>query len=448
MMSSLSWICIVFPCIIKALILPTISNTTGEYYITSQSGSFANNIITCTSTSCFITCDNPHNCSSTIINASQSDSLTIQCTEYRSCYLINLLQGPSTSIHIQCLNAAACDQAVFDIQDTEDVYISCYNINCDGCGTSKGACRLAIFNAQHSINVNVDCLHRYDCWSTTFDITNTDNTYLYASKYGGLWKSIIIGTSISDELTVNCTGKSACRQADITCPISASCNIYCQYDAIDWEICRDLDIFLENVNAELNLICGSKSGNCQNVDLHCDSTGLMSNIEWFGEPDRYECIDLDLCCPNTLRAPVNIIQCNSGANCVLNCTDISCAYKTIINATYALSLTVSCNNNYECQYNDIYCPNNGDCIVNCLGQSSCRFMELFPETVTSLRINCVGSYSCKNMDIRDYIVIGNTDVMCFGVQSCYLMDIIVDTTGDYFKLYCTDGKQDCRHMDV
>eukprot|EP01084_Bolivina_argentea_P276643 472069_1 len=449
MMHSYSfWLCIVIPFSIKALLLPTISNTSGEYYITSQSGSFVNNNITCTSASCLIICNTPEDCASTQIDASQSDKLIIQCTEYRSCHHTNLLQGPSTSINIQCINDAACDESIFNIYSTENVEIICYNINCQkSCVTNNGACRLATFNAQNSTNVHIDCKDQYDCWSTIFDVTQTDITHINA-QYFGAYKSVIIGTLITTELTVNCSDLQACRIADIYCPISAKCNIHCQYDAQNLGLCRDIDIFLENKNSDLTLLCGETAGNCLNVDLLCLDTGLNTNYEWMSQPNRYECIELDNCCPDVMKASVNIIQCNVNENCVINCTEIGCEYKTIINGSLASSLTVTCNMLHECQYNDIYCPNNGDCIVNCLGQSSCRFMELFPETVTSLRINCVGSYSCKNMDIRDYIVIGNTDVMCFGVQSCYLMDIIVDTTGDYFKLYCTDGKQDCRHMDV
>ena len=80
-----------------SIINPTITNITGEYYISSQSvTTFYNNNIQCTSSTCIIICDMDYSqgCYRTNINSSLSNNLIISCLNYRSCQYLQIINGP------------------------------------------------------------------------------------------------------------------------------------------------------------------------------------------------------------------------------------------------------------------------------------------------------------------------------------------------------------------
>eukprot|EP01084_Bolivina_argentea_P239014 401642_1 len=427
---TLLYMCI--PTAITALIPSTITNTTAEYYITSQSGSFATDTIICQSTSCIIICNNPQNCSSTNINASLSNTLTLYCTKYKSCYEIKITKGPSTSIQINCQDTQACDNAIFNIAETVNIDIKCSNVNCAGtCGTTDGSCRLATFNAEFATNVNINCLDRFDCYQSQFNVNHTSITNVY-SEYYGLYKATFIATYMSTEINLNCTVKQACRTADIYCPINAPCNLYCNNDAVIYA-CRDMDIWISNNNyPQLHLDCGANADNCQGIDIQCMDTGLRTNYVWI-KSGNHGCTEMDACCPPNLQSPINIIECTADTNCVVNCTDtsINCSYKTIINGSKALSLSVVCQEPYECTRNDIQCPNNGDCILSCMKDHSCNFIKFIAETIRSLSVYCFGDYSCASVDIIGLFVNNNVNIYCTGKWGCQYMNIFIELKKDF-----------------
>ena len=83
-------------------VIPTTNNGTTEVYDTSSSSEFSNLAIVCTTQNCHIVCDEISSCLYTTIDASLSDSLTLQCTNINACYQIRLTNPPKLSANIYC----------------------------------------------------------------------------------------------------------------------------------------------------------------------------------------------------------------------------------------------------------------------------------------------------------------------------------------------------------
>eukprot|EP01084_Bolivina_argentea_P121832 215921_1 len=428
------------------IITPTSTNGDTEYYITSQSGAFTNNSIICTTLTCIITCDNPHNCSRTSIDASLSTTLIIDCNEYESCHYMNVSAGPSNTININCLFERACASTTFNMDSTINVNINCSHTGSNG--PSDGACTSATFNAKHSTNVYATCYNKYEWNYATFNVNHADTVFISASKTLGYsaHQTIILATGVTNELTINCTGKFACRRSSIYCPANGNCNIYCNEGN---SACRDIDLFISNNHyALLNLQCSTDATyNCHSLLIECQDTGLTTHYEWYAT--KYICLELDNCCPPGLQSGVNIINCAADSDCFINCTLSGCVYKTTINATLANTLTIICTHDYECMYLNIICPHEGICKMHCLASEACSNVDILSATVQVLDIKCPATKSCYNLDIIDLIVTDTVNITCSGIDSCYYADWrSITITGEYFYLWCIDNQQSCRRMDI
>eukprot|EP01083_Nonionella_stella_P007491 21646_1 len=101
---------------------PSISNSSGDYYISSKT-TLASKTITCSTSNCHILCDTT--CQNISISASQSSSLTIDCVNTASCKNAQLKSGPTDRIAINCLAENACANAIFQFNSTSNADITC-----------------------------------------------------------------------------------------------------------------------------------------------------------------------------------------------------------------------------------------------------------------------------------------------------------------------------------
>eukprot|EP01084_Bolivina_argentea_P110228 196883_1 len=116
-------------------VLPTVSNTTGEYYLLLYDSNY-NKEITCSHPKlCMIICTNANSCETSIINATATNNLTLQCNGKESCKSATISAGPQIQADIYCTAnlGSACSSAVFIMNDTPTVNLKCDN---DGSTTS------------------------------------------------------------------------------------------------------------------------------------------------------------------------------------------------------------------------------------------------------------------------------------------------------------------------
>eukprot|EP01083_Nonionella_stella_P091440 255662_1 len=119
---------LIFTKVTSLLVEPTISNTSGHFYIISQSNlvTFARHSIECRISNCFVICDSPNGCDHTIINTTNTSNLFLDCPDTASCLSIQMLSSATNTTSIRCMAERACSFGLFDLQHaTHHISITC-----------------------------------------------------------------------------------------------------------------------------------------------------------------------------------------------------------------------------------------------------------------------------------------------------------------------------------
>eukprot|EP01083_Nonionella_stella_P177881 626714_1 len=74
-----------------SVIEPTVTNSSGEYYIISREETAGNQSITCSSTNCHVLCAESLSCMNLNISAYDAISLTVECPSSASCIESNIM---------------------------------------------------------------------------------------------------------------------------------------------------------------------------------------------------------------------------------------------------------------------------------------------------------------------------------------------------------------------
>eukprot|EP01084_Bolivina_argentea_P043078 79401_1 len=388
----------------QAQVTPTTTNVTFEIYDATNASQYESRAINCTTSTCIVICDTPKGCNQTTIYASNSNTLSLTCSESFSCTGINIISGPKEFVQINCNNKESCSHAIFNVDLTPNINLSCKNIS---------SCLSAKLNANSSSIVNVDC-GSYSCVELEINALDVDTS-----------------------LDVYCNDKSACTDTNIFCPLYTTCNIVCA--AIE-KSCKSMDIYINNKESDINLNCSGFASGCTNSKFVCDGTSknIISQLRYYNYNNYFiwGCIS-DECCPLSFYR--GIITCNT-SDCVINCTNNTCL-NYLINGTFASSLTVNCvSMTGACGQANILCPPNGSCNVNCIGFRVCWKTFVKATDAHLLNLICDGKDACENE--RIYCPYNGTEACNIdcrnGFDVCKGINIDVDENyvGKYLKLNC------------
>eukprot|EP01084_Bolivina_argentea_P274334 467574_1 len=394
-----------------AIVSPTTTNTTAQYFITSISTRFSDDDIICTNFKCIVTCNINNGCTNTNINASLSNVLILTCNNISSCDHINVI-GSSNLTQLQCLQQDACEYANIDVKHTVNVDINCALPAITPCSKIN-------INAEYATNVNIACEgENFACAHATLNVNHTETVTITTAR-AGLWYANIIAINVSSSFNIYCGDyDDSCSTATIYCPVNIPCNLYCNGT---WSSCRSMDIFFvqDFKNTSLNLLCNDES--CNQMRFNCLHENVHNIYVWNDYKEQYQC-HKEYCCPYLFQQ--SVIQCNVNSDCIVNCMDYndSCILKHI-NGTHTNSLTIYCT---DCSFAQIYCPHNGACNIYCLSQDySCIYAEIFGNIqITSLLLHCMSYSACHRLSTpTDIIVTDFVNILCNGTAPCTDMDI-------------------------
>eukprot|EP01084_Bolivina_argentea_P045492 83750_1 len=353
----------------RFIISPTLTNSSGQYWIATNNYQFENAYIYCESTStCHIHCNAPYSCLySTIICESKSSNCIIQCNENESCHYANITSSSSLKtnllcstnnsclsstvtisssiITVKCMHQQSCSSSYFQLISNnnyiENITIQCSN-NAISTSSYYSACSNATFNI-HSVNsINIKCSY-YDCYATTFNASNVLYDMNIECFSNSACNKAIIDAKFTNKLSLKCDTESSCKSAMIYCPYKInSCNIHCKnnYNST----CELLDIYAVN-NDSLDLICDTNNNGintCYQLEIFCGIRNQLSSYMVLNDDTgNYQCSEVN-CCP-LVTQQLKSITCAKGYDCNINCDNnpTSCSNK-IINGTIAESLHILC----------------------------------------------------------------------------------------------------------
>eukprot|EP01084_Bolivina_argentea_P282353 483284_1 len=152
------------------IMLPTISNSTGDYFISSAS-SFEGGSISCTQANCQIICNTYHGCFDVNILTPSTSTLFLQCSVPWACGLIKLNSNtpPTDALWIVCEDRNPCWNSDF-ITDTKNVSLSCH---------SDDACSVINLKAGGDL-ANVSCMGSNACSHFNLNLYYVTSIYVTA----------------------------------------------------------------------------------------------------------------------------------------------------------------------------------------------------------------------------------------------------------------------------
>ena len=264
---------------------------------------------------CHIICSSARQCQNMTINASLAQRLLLTCTADYACDQLSIIEGPISNATIACTSQYGCTSAQFNL----DSVINTVNLICDdptATGpTNNTACHGAKLYANNAAEINVECGPN-SCKYMDFNISNA-KTANFLIKHDGAIGANIYGNNIKNELNIKCDKKYGCKGTNIyatnaselilACRGELACHgtqIYCPWNDQNCTIkcngtshCSSMDIYLENNQQYLDLICRTNQYACKNISFGCQDDGSSTQLQYSPEPlIGLICAD-DKCCP-------------------------------------------------------------------------------------------------------------------------------------------------------
>eukprot|EP01084_Bolivina_argentea_P286622 491711_1 len=362
------------------IIPPKISNSTGDYYYSSDS-TFIGDTILCGQNNCYIECDSSNGCQSVsttfTINAINSQQLTLICSAYLSCSTLVLYGPHDANADIACTGRRSCNAAELTLNNTNEVNVYC-NYTIGASSTTYTPCYNTLFFLNDTSSANFTCAE-FACYFTN----------IYAQNMA----------SNSNGVDILCTGERACYGADIYCPhdYNTPCNIHGYDDLL--ETYSQANIYIKDrLYSLLSFFCitnSTTSNMCYFTEIYCiDYYGIdqgksqMNDYSYNAKlGSTWRCSGFSCCPINWMLDTIDI--CAPGQDCTINCDNTTvvpngCNGATI-DAAEASSLTLICDNptqtGFGCFGTHILCPttNNSSCDIDCTESNACS------DTIVQLR---------------------------------------------------------------
>eukprot|EP01084_Bolivina_argentea_P012584 23544_1 len=438
--------------------------------------------INCPTLNCHIICDELSGCHGVIVNASKSDTLIMECNNDSSCVSFEIT-GPTTDLYINCQALQACRQGIINAPHTTNV-----NLLCDFSSSLpiNSACSQFKLDASQSPSVLINCLGQYSCYNADFFVDNAgtvkiNSDGLYAMRFNDVYaydvanelnitcmgtrsceaaniyadymtNQLIINchylyscvsmniyaTNMQSSLIIGCNAESSCQQIDLYCSAHAACNMNCNPFP---NSCRYTQIYIPGKTYKhLNLLCDPlDSTSCEETDIRCTDTGLITTYEWDTTNLYFKCNSYQ-CCPATVFE--GIFTCSSGI-CQTNCGVENCR-NHLINGTLADSLIVDCSGS-GCDGSKIICPvgNFSSCNIMCSG-STCSYtiIEITGDTLGDFNLDCGTSSACEYVSVvMESTSIVNVSITCTEQFSCRYSSFSIHShiTNEFYLLCQADS---------
>ena len=394
-------------------------------------------------TECNVICNELDACKNTIIDGSNTGTITLTCNAEDYSCRDPIIRGTfANTINLNC-NSVRCH----DIQ----IYgenITTANINCYGNGVY--GCELGDFYFNYAENIILNCVNRYACRTVKVYGTHSDSVTLIARGADYASNSVQIYGEYSNNYTVYCYGYKPLDGSLIHRPCWSNqyylpedltkVNIYCYSSG-----CYTATLYTQSLVGYQDLsittnFCGQCDGNTlalrgdnciSSFTLRCPAI-TSSSATFAGDdcgtfnPDRCNC---DIMASNTVymddindpNCIVDTIECDTFPDCVIDCVNNDCRDQ-IIDASSATTLNVYCNTTL-CSNTNIYCPQGigSECNVICNYEHACKDTVIHGTTTDSISLNCNGEdQACMDTVIRgtfaNNITFNCNSIECYNVQ--------------------------------
>eukprot|EP01084_Bolivina_argentea_P007123 13411_1 len=265
-----------------AISQPTVTNSTGVYYIASKTGPFSNGI-TCSSSTCTIICDMSTGCYNIEINATSSTELNLQCSSHGSCY--------HTSIY--------CPQ----------------NGNCNVvCLSESYSCNAIRFKHETISSMNLYCESAYSCQHLAIDliVTKSANIFCHGGKScqnaGSTYMSIV-GVADVTNISISAPSSESFKNAQLIVSQVNILDIQCGFHA-----CMDRNFTATDINT-INVICAGSLA-CYNTNWNLQS----NNINVFCD-EHFSCryLSITSTITNSISMQSTDVSAYDGADIMANC---------------------------------------------------------------------------------------------------------------------------------
>eukprot|EP01084_Bolivina_argentea_P129171 228163_1 len=419
----------------SAVVNPTYSNSTHQYYITTNYTNFQSNNITCQTEYCYISCQHQNGCLNVQINASSSDILIVECLFNSSCEALQITQGPHIFFDIYCEEAKSCHNITLYLSSTADIYIHChysYPVYDD----ADSPCHNLLLYANQSTVIHIDCIGDRSCSESNFYLNNAqyamlnidginalvggniyadymtnmlivacvhslacqylnvyanyieNNISLLCDKSSSCLDAIIYVTDADENssITINCNDVWACARAEIYCPTAGTCDINCATATA----CLDTLFYADDQYEGLSVSCEpAQSYSCYLTDC--------TPILFYDQVNGYFKCQSNHCCP----IYISDVTCLPDVPCQLNCDQMVCK-ELYIDGSKASSLSIQCPSN-ACRESRIVCPtgNYTSCNISVSGDFALYAAVIETgsnNTMDNFLLDCK-TRGCSNTDI-------------------------------------------------
>ena len=339
---------------------PTVSNSTGNYYVTQQDSDFNNGEINCDSDRpCFVRCDDGSSCQNTIIRCNDADNCDIRCwgssgqnvctemTIYissietsiscptHSCNSLTIFtdytSSPSSNTELIC-QTNSCNS--LEIRDAISQHISGY--------TKPNQFKIRLYSdASASL-----AFHR------SYPTLEPDVADYTGAYYSDVASFIDISCTNTNLCSIDCP-VGGCIRSTINCDNSNECRIKCN-DRSNWDVCD-----LSTINAR----------NVKQFVLDCSESATAAARACYQNTFYLENIgDVDIMCSR--ESLFGVQRCGSNTHYINNVG----------------TLYVECNQQFACQHSVYNIDNVGNAAFECV--RGCVEMDININSAARVDILC------------------------------------------------------------
>eukprot|EP00485_Elphidium_margaritaceum_P004229 CAMPEP_0202693284 /NCGR_PEP_ID=MMETSP1385-20130828/7440_1 /ASSEMBLY_ACC=CAM_ASM_000861 /TAXON_ID=933848 /ORGANISM="Elphidium margaritaceum" /LENGTH=860 /DNA_ID=CAMNT_0049348943 /DNA_START=34 /DNA_END=2616 /DNA_ORIENTATION=+ len=370
---------------------------------------------------CVLQCEGNNLCQSMLIDASNANTFSLNCSGIQSCDSAQIQSPISGTIDIMCDKSSADSAA-------------------------EGACTsLQVFGASAK-NITVQCMQTRDCVALNISISSLEASNIHFNGEESGVGAYINGRDSSDSFRVFCNGYHACTSAQILCPRSEH-SIDCHVECDVAGACEDMSYFREASPSFKSVICPDLSL-CY---IACNGTDQCRASQFYG---RYanvmtvSCTGDDSCAGTTIYSPNHAlhIECIGDAADVGSSSTGACHWLTINGEHTATNeVRVECRHNYDCFGLSFHTVSTRVLYFMFGGERSGDAAIINAMNVTdNVTIVCNGSEACFDTDLYCPSNAGNSAtakclVDCVGTSSCAKMRFFIPNAAyDRLELQCSE----------